>query len=224
MRIVSKFLLGFVALAASVVPATAAIITVDVSGVFGGSSPSGHPLLVPAGTAFSVNFTYDSAAPGVADSSGVLTRYAFGSGATVTIGGITQSGGFTLEAVDIAGSGIFVGLFDLGAGAGAGAGEVRGLTLLSDFGPGISAGQLLPSDPAFFTRHAFHVQAYDTLASPPPGIDPTVRISYSDGPVLATATAVPESGTWTMMIMGFGIVGAGLRQRSSHKRLSPRTR
>ncbi len=34
--------------------------------------------------------------------------------------------------------------------------------------------------------------------------------------------AVPEPGTWMMMIVGFGIVGAGLRQQSSRKSPSPR--
>lgn len=32
--------------------------------------------------------------------------------------------------------------------------------------------------------------------------------------------AVPESSTWTMMIVGFGIVGAGLRRRAPRKSLS----
>ncbi len=210
---VTRALLGAAAFAVSVVPAAAAVITVDVAGVFGSSAPSGHPLLAPAGTPFSINFTYSSATPGVADSSGVLSRYGFASGATVTIGGVSRTGGFTLEAINLSGSGLFVGLFDLGAGSGAG--EIRGLTLLSDFGPGISAGQMLPSDPAFFSRTGFSAQVYDTLANPAPGTDPTVRISYSEPPVLASATAVPESSTWAMMILGFGLSGGIIRKARS---------
>ena len=209
-----KFLVALLLLIGVPATASATIMTVNVSGTFAGAmSGDPYPGVFPGGTPFSLHFTYDSNATGVPDASGFLTRYMFASGATFTAGGQTTSGGFSLEAIDISGSGLLAGLFDLGAGPGAG--ERRGLTLLSAFAPGALPGQLLPSNPAFFTQYAFSAQVYDLLADGQGGPDTLLRLNNSDAPLTISASggAVPEPGTWAMMLTGFGIVGLATRRR-----------
>jgi PEP-CTERM motif len=221
MALLRKTFLLFVGVILYAVPATAAIIVVNASGTFGSNTNNGTPLFVPANTPFSINFTYDSDTLGAPDNSGSLTRYTFPDGASLTIGGVVTTGGFTLEAININGSGLLAGLFDLGPGALPG--QVRGLTLLSEFAPGAIVGQSLPDDIAFFSRYSFSAQAYETIVDPAPGTDPLVAISFSDQPMIVSATtpAVPEPGTWLMLLAGFGVVGAFLRRRPIVATVSP---
>jgi hypothetical protein len=86
----------------------------------------------------------------------------------------------------------FLFFYTTGSGGGVGASDSNGLQF-DLYGPQLFTGPL--SAPTF------------TLS--------TFNMTTSGGDPRATLTiaAVPEAGTWAMMIAGFGLMGAGLRRR-----------
>jgi PEP-CTERM motif len=208
MRFFTMLALALVAITGLQAPARAEVITVTSSGTFGTMQNGPLPLLVPPGTRFSLRFTYDSAAVGTVINS-VVTRYSSIATARMRIGSVTYAAPVTLEAINVNGSGLLVALFDFGRPM---PGVQRGMTWLSEFAPGAINGTALPSDRGFFSRYRFSAQAYDYLdPATDPDSDPTLAISFSDG--LVRTAAVPEPGTWMMMILGFGMIGGMVRRR-----------
>jgi hypothetical protein len=64
----------------------------------------------------------------------------------------------------------------------------------------------------------------DPTASGPGGVRPLMRISKLDRlafDVMGYDLAVPEPGTWMMLIAGFGLVGAAMRRREAAAALQP---
>lgn len=62
---------------------------------------------------------------------------------------------------------------------------------------------------AFTTNSTFNGFAFETL----PGVSITATTAFPAG-------AIPEPGTWALLILGFGAVGAGLRRKSASTRLA----
>jgi hypothetical protein len=85
------------------------------------------------------------------------------------------------------------------------------LVAYSGFGDPIGRGGAIDA------LNAFDVGAYthgdDDLIGGLNFTPQTFRLSYSDGELTYATAGVPEPGTWALMIMGFGILGAALRRR-----------
>ena len=78
------------------------------------------------------------------------------------------------------------------------------------FGQGVQG----TTEDFYFTFNPFTLTAWDFAYSE---ANPTYFVRHSTGgnAIIAKAAAAPEPATWTMMIGGFGMVGAAMRRRKA---------
>lgn len=91
-----------------------------------------------------------------------------------------------------------------------------GLVAFSEFGDPIGRGGSIP--PPALTARAAAVDpcsggAANGLTLQRPSLFRFPVPTFEDGVLTVLASAVPEPATWSMMIIGFGLAGAGLRRR-----------
>jgi PEP-CTERM motif len=211
-----KLTLTAVAALLSVSPAAAT--TIIQTGTITSAVPGTTPIVVQQfngtlGTLTSITLLFDSnasASGSITNTSGASHTYNLTKSATATLSG----NGFNIVESLLSGTTSFSGVAKnatVNFGPYTGAGSSSATLASSFFAPFIGAGS---TNLSFVSSSLFSMTPNSGTLSVSPliGGDYTLTYNYA-----AAVAAVPEPGSWAMMLLGFGLIGFAARRRQAVK-------